>query len=131
MKIIALDFDGTIVKHEYPKIGEPVPHALRVINRLMGLSYVKLILYTLRSCTALTDAVDYCLKGGITFWGINQNPDQRSWSQSPKAYANLYIDDAALGCPLIYPNDNSRPFVNWTHVELLLESMNILSDRNK
>ena len=52
--------------------------------------------------------------------GINEDPDQKEWTQSPKVYANLYIDDAALGCPLIFnPELSDRPFVNWPEVLLL------------
>ncbi len=28
--IIAVDFDGTIVKHKYPEIGEPIPFAIEI-----------------------------------------------------------------------------------------------------
>ena len=31
--IIAVDFDGTIVTHEYPKIGKDIPFAIDVLNR--------------------------------------------------------------------------------------------------
>ena len=32
--IIAVDFDGTIVEHAYPKIGKPIPFAIDVLKRL-------------------------------------------------------------------------------------------------
>ena len=50
-----------------------------------------------------------------------------SWTTSPKAYCELYIDDAGLGIPLIYPFGKSqknqhRPYVDWVKVrELLVE----------
>ena len=31
---IAVDFDGTIVTHEYPKIGKPIPFAIDALKRL-------------------------------------------------------------------------------------------------
>ena len=60
----------------------------------------------------------------IELYGINENPNQ-SWSDSPKAYANYYLDDAAIGCPLIYPEEG-RPYVDWIKIREILEDMNII-----
>ena len=46
-------------------------------------------------------------------YGYNENRSQKSWTQSNKVYGNMYIDDAAFGCPLIHPEDGSRPYVDW------------------
>lgn len=110
--IVAVDFDGTIVEHAYPEIGLSVPGAIETLKRLQN-EGTKIILWTMRSNETLAEAVDYVTRRGINLWGINKNPQQVSWSSSPKAYAPLYIDDAAFGCPLIYPADGRRPFVNW------------------
>ena len=32
--VIAIDFDGTIVTHEYPKIGKPIPFAIQTLKKL-------------------------------------------------------------------------------------------------
>ena len=64
----------------------------------------------------LSDAVDFLEKNGIKLYGINKNPDQKSWTKSPKAYADIYIDDAAFGCPLIRPKGFKRPCVDWEKV---------------
>jgi hypothetical protein len=61
----------------------------------------------------------------IELYGVNRNPTQDTWTASPKAYAKLYIDDAALGCPLKYPRD-ARPFVNWRRVRTMLREREIL-----
>jgi len=140
--IIAVDFDGTIVKHEYPEIGESVPYAFEVLKELVNRGH-KLILFTMRSNkpyiekikmidlvtnkemfkiverNTLQEAIDFCSKNGIHFYGINSNPTQKLWTKSPKAYAHIYIDDAALGCPLIY-DKHSRPYVDWLAVKDLL-----------
>ena len=108
--IYAIDFDGTITTHEFPKIGHPVPHALEVMNRLQDDGH-QIILWTMRSGGTLDAAVEYLKGAGIKLWGINENPDQ-DWSTSPKAYAHRYIDDAALGVPLI-PVFQGRPYVDW------------------
>ena len=124
--IIAVDFDGTIVTHMYPEIGKDVPNALRVLKHLQDQG-TKLILWTMRSGEELAQAVAYCESKGITLWGINQNPDQSSWSDSPKAYAPIYIDDAALGCPLLPDKSGSdRPMVNWREIEAILIRRGVL-----
>lgn len=54
---------------------------------------------------------------GIPLYGVNENPTQHLWTKSPKPYCNVYIDDAALGCPLTYDSALSkRPFVDWQKV---------------
>lgn len=121
--IIAIDFDGTLVKHNYPDIGEEVPGAVSVCQRLISAGH-QLILWTMRDGQQLIDAVAWCRDHNIQLWAANCNPDQ-DWSRSPKAYAQLYIDDAALGCPLIYPLD-SRPYVDWEAVETLMKERGVL-----
>ena len=110
--IIAIDFDGTIVKHEYPEIGELVPLAKEVINTLIYNGH-KCFLYTMRSDKTLIEAKNFCISNGIKLCGWNESPEQ--FSLSPKQYANIYIDDAALGCPLRSDKDG-RVFVDWLRV---------------
>lgn len=116
--IIAVDFDGTIVDHQYPEIGSLVPGAVEWLKAMQEVG-AKLILWTIRcdsesSGPVLSDAVAFCRKHGIEFDGINVNPTQHTWSLSPKAYANIYIDDAAFGCPLrANTRSGGRPFVDW------------------
>lgn len=124
--IIAIDFDGTIVGHCYPEIGPPVPGAFETLRELQDAGH-KLILWTMRSDGGpdgpmLTDAVNFCKENGIVFWGINRNPEQDSWTSSHKAYANAYIDDAAVGCPLRdHPSSKvTRPCVDWSRIRELL-----------
>jgi hydroxymethylpyrimidine pyrophosphatase-like HAD family hydrolase len=112
--IVAIDFDGTIVEHRYPDIGEPVPYALETMRAMQSEGY-KLILFTMRSGQFLQEAVDYLGAEGIELWGVNTNPAQKHWTDSPKVYAHVYIDDAAFGCPLIEKEDD-RPVVDWLEV---------------
>jgi hypothetical protein len=77
--------------------------------------------------TFLSDAVNWFERNNIPLYGIQQNPTQMEWTNSPKAYGQLYIDDAALGCPLIYPEDiQQRPFVDWEKVSGMLKSLQLL-----
>lgn len=114
---IAIDFDGTIAEHEYPDIGAPVPGAFAYLKQFQEAG-AKLILWTMRGNSkdgkTLDQAVDFCRENGVEFFGVNYNPTQNAWTDSRKAYAQLYIDDAAFGCPTREsPRFGGRPFVDW------------------
>jgi len=125
---IAIDFDGTCVRHEYPKVGSDIG-AVPVLKRLVEEGH-KLILYTMRSGSELTDAVKWFLVNEIPLYGVQFNPEQAKWTCSNKCYAHLYIDDAALGAPLRLDKDpdieHSRPYIDWHSVELILEVSGVL-----
>ena len=114
---ICIDFDGTVVDHRFPEIGPPVPFALEWMRKFQEAG-TKLILFTMRSDSgksgdSLTSAVCYLEENGIKLFGVNRNPTQVHWTSSPRAYGQLYIDDAAFGCPLIHPDGFHRPCVDW------------------
>ena len=122
---IAIDFDGTCVTHDYPRIGKEIG-ATEVLKRLVEAGH-KLILNTMRSDKELQDAVNWFKKNGIELYGVNENPTQKRWTNSPKVYAHMYIDDAALGCPLINaPELSNRPFVDWDSIDLQLIQKGII-----
>lgn len=121
--IIALDFDGTVVTHEYPQIGKDVG-AVPVLEDLVKKGH-QIILYTMRSGEELRQAVTWFEERNIPLLGVNENPTQKEWTSSPKVYAQLYIDDAALGVPLNY-SGKGRPFVDWFAVRRLLVVRGIL-----
>lgn len=125
MEYICIDFDGTIVEHDYPRIGKPNPGAIEVIKKINEAKH-KVILFTMRDGKALEEAVKYCLDNGISLYNANHNPSQYRWTKSPKVYANIYIDDAALGCPLKMDSSNKRPMVDWVTVEEWLKENQII-----
>lgn len=111
---VAVDFDGTCVTHEYPEVGRDIG-AIPVLHRIAATG-AKLILWTMRSGDKLADAVRWFEEAGLHLYGVNRNPSQ-DWSDSPKAYAHLYIDDAALGAPLVPGEGDERPHIDWVAVE--------------
>lgn len=121
---IGIDFDGTMVTHKYPNIGEPIENALEVLEKLQEAGH-RLILYTMRSGERLVQAVEYLEEEGIELYAVNENPSQKHWTQSPKIYCHIYIDDAALGVPLDFEED-VRPVVDWFEVEKLLKEREII-----
>jgi hypothetical protein len=122
---MCVDFDGTIVDHCFPDIGAPVPGAIEWLKRFQKAGAL-IILFTLRSDggkfgNVLTAAVDYLEKNGIKVFGVNENPDQPDWTSSPKPFGHLYIDDAAVGCPIIHPEGFSRPCADWESIGRMVQ----------
>lgn len=109
--IIGIDFDGTCVKHAYPNIGDDIG-AVPVLKEFIRQGH-KLILISMRSGELLDNAVQWLKERGIELYGVNHNPDQGSWTKSPKIYAQLYIDDAGLGCPTNFDQRTGRTYVDW------------------
>ena len=98
-KIIAIDFDGTLVEHKYPKIGNEIPFAVDTVKMLHREGY-RLILWTVREGALLDEAVDWCTKRGLSFYAINRNYPEESIqdeSYSRKLKADLFIDDRNIG----------------------------------
>lgn len=120
-KVIALDFDGTVVTHEYPAVGRDIG-AEPVLKDLVAKGH-KLVLNTMRSGASLRAAQQWFLEREIPLYGVNANPSQHTWTTSPKVFAHIYIDDAALGCPLMVAPEIERPYVDWTAVSEMLEKM--------
>ena len=89
--------------------------AVPVLKELTDAGY-RLILTTMRSGKTEKEAVKWFKDNDIPLWGVNKNPEQKSWTSSPKVYADLYIDDCALGVPLTTSASSTRPYVDWTRV---------------
>lgn len=92
---IAVDFDGTLVEHKYPAIGEKKLFAFETLRELQKRGD-KLILWTYRCGKELDDAVAFCRKNGIEFYAINKNYPEEEFIEgetSRKIDADIYIDD--------------------------------------
>ncbi len=123
--VIAVDFDGTCVTHDYPRVGKDIG-AVPVLKALTEKGHL-LILNTMRSGIYLKEAEQWFADNGIPLFGSNNNPDQKTWTASPKVYAHLYIDDAALGTPLtVDPELSRRPYFDWEAGRAYLAGRGIL-----
>lgn len=165
----AIDFDGTCTTHEFPAVGKDIG-AVPVLKRLVDSGH-KLILWTMRADQQpkkvaedfgtsykgqfLTEAVNWFIINDIPLYGIQKNPTQWTWTKSPKCYAEVYIDDAALGCPLkqddlLFKKDKfmelygyspflspiqsdgycrysvAKPYVDWVRVQNILEDRKLI-----
>lgn len=108
--VIAVDFDGTIVEHEYPEIGKPKLFAFETLKALQDRGD-QLILWTYRAGKELDEAVEFCKKNGIEFYAINKNYPEEIMDEtiSRKILADVYIDDRNIG-----------GFVAWSEVWQML-----------
>ena len=95
---IAVDFDGTIVEHKYPEIGEELLFAIETLKELQRQQH-QIILWTFRSNRELDEAVEYCSGRGLEFYAVNKNYPEENFDDniSRKINADLYIDDRNLG----------------------------------
>lgn len=108
--IIAIDFDGTVVEHKWPRIGQPMPDAFRVIKKLKEAGH-EIILWTCRNAGQSDDdegglkaAIKFCQDNGIEFDSHNENLDRhlvpgtlQFKEHQKKIYADVYIDDRNIG----------------------------------
>lgn len=98
--IIAVDFDGTIVNHEYPRIGKERPFAIETLKKLQQEGNHQLILWTVREGKELEEAVEFCRARGLEFYAVNCSyPEERVEHGCARKLANvdLFIDDRNLG----------------------------------
>lgn len=98
-KIVAVDFDGTLVSDQYPEIGDKNKEMFQICQALKDAG-IKLILWTCRDNNSeekqLDKAVEYCKANGLEFDAVNQNiPETIELfnNDTRKVYADLYIDD--------------------------------------
>lgn len=124
-KYIAVDFDGTIVENVFPDVGIPVPGAIKWMKKWISEGH-RVILWTCRNDIGegenyLSEAVKYCQDNGVEFFQVNTNP--QTWTQSPKIYANVYIDDKAIGTPLRLDMSGEKMMVDWEVVGPMVEEI--------
>jgi len=116
--IIAVDFDGTIVEHEYPAIGKEKLFAFQTLRELQKMEH-QLILWTYRYGKELDEAVEYCRQNGIEFYAINSNYPEEEFDpelMSRKINADVYIDDRNVG-----------GFLGWSKIWQELSGDNLLT----
>lgn len=97
---IAVDFDGTIVEHRYPKIGEEIPFATDTLKMLIA-EHHKLILWTVREGELLDEAINWCRERGVEFYAVNRDYPEETITNnnhfSRKLKVDMWIDDRNIG----------------------------------
>lgn len=105
---IGLDVDNTILTHCYPGIGGRDLGAVPWLVQAQQKYPVRYLLNTMRSGSSATIVLPWLRERGVPIAGVNKHPDQHQWTASPKCYCHLYVDDRAVGVPLL--NDGG---INW------------------
>ena len=97
---IAVDFDGTIVKHKYPEIGEEIPFAVETLKELQKEQH-RIILWSVREGALLDEAVQWCHERGLDFYAVNRDYPEETTENNPhfsrKLKVDIFIDDRNLG----------------------------------
>ena len=98
---IAVDFDGTIVEHKYPEIGDEIIFATDTLRQLIKDGH-KVILWSVREGKLLQDAVDWCHERGVDFYAVNKDYPEENGAESNKSFsrkikADIFIDDRNIG----------------------------------
>ena len=107
---IAVDFDGTIVTHEYPKIGEELPFATETLKMLIK-EHHKLILWTVREGALLDEAVNWCRERGVEFYAINKDYPEESSSVYPTTNFRINRSESITSVTLIFLNLPVHTFI--------------------
>lgn len=131
---IAVDFDGTIVKHRYPEIGKEIPFATETLKKLSKEGH-KLILWSVREGELLEEAVEWCRKHGLEFYAVNKDFPEESPTHyhhhSRKLKVDMFIDDRNVGglpdWGTIYRMINERK----TYEQVLLDDMGAAPEKPK
>lgn len=95
--VIAVDFDNTIAKTEYPKIIAPIPETIEFLRKAKA-NGAEIILNTCREEKELQEALDWCKENNVPIDRANENSPTRIklWGNDcRKIGADLYIDDKA------------------------------------
>jgi len=140
---IAVDFDGTIVEHSYPEIGDEMLFAFDTLKALQKKGH-KLILWTFREGKYLQEAVEYCKANDVIFYAVNRSYPEEELEEgiSRKIHADLFIDDRNVGgflgwgeiYQMLHPNDgdydhqykNERAHRNYKPRKTLLSKLSWL-----
>jgi hypothetical protein len=137
---IFLDFDGTVVTHEWPFMGIAVPFANDVITKLLT-SRHKIIINTFRydlsfqHVATLHNAIDYLISTfgyHDAFQYANMTYKIKPTGFIDEVNKTVFIDDITVNMPLVSvkstPNDRTKftDAVDWQYVESQLIAYNIL-----
>ncbi len=137
---IAVDFDGTIVEHEFPYIGKEKIFAFQTLKDIQKRGW-QIILWTCRSGKELNEAVEYCHNNGLDFYAVNKNYPEEVFdpSNSPKIEADIYIDDRNIGgfpgwgeiWHLLYPESDGSQLNKISKKNTIFSRFNSLLDSSK
>ena len=121
--IIAVDFDGTIVEHKYPEIGQEVPFAIDTLKMLIKDQH-RLILWSVREGAR-----------GVEFYAVNKDyPEEEKEKNnhfSRKLKADFFIDDRNVGGLPEWGQIYQMISQNKTYRQLIREQLSVNQEPSK
>ncbi len=131
---IAVDFDGTIVRHRYPAIGEEILFATQTLRKLIEERH-QLILWSVREGKLLDEAVEWCRERGVEFYAVNRDFPEEDITLnqhfSRKLKVDLFIDDRNIGGLPDWGTIYQMIHENKTWEQVLMSQMNQEVERPK
>ncbi|MCR4993856.1 MAG: hypothetical protein K6A32_00495 [Bacteroidales bacterium] len=126
--LIAVDFDGTIVRHRYPEIGEEIPFAVETLKMLVEDRH-RLILWTVREGQLLDDAIEWCRQRGLEFYAVNRDFPEEDVTLNEhftrKLKVDMWIDDRNVGGLPDWGTIYRMIHDHKTYEQIIAEEMNI------
>ena len=127
---IYLDFDGTIVEHQYPAIGQINTGCLAIVDKL-GKAGHEIVINTMRveyDDKLLTDAIEFInhsmtnLKNNTQVYSFTHtnhkyDPTKWDWSLHLKT-ERIFVDDVCEGIPLKDAISSNKPMVDWDKLDV-------------
>lgn len=126
-KIIYLDFDGTVVEHQWPMIGEVNPNAIQVIKKLIEAGHT-VILNTMRSefnDGSLEHSIEYLKTNGIDIESTTKKLHPRIYNLDEDI---IFLDDIGFKMPLCPTLCGNFKMVDWNKVEADLIKKGIIKE---
>ena len=117
---IGIDFDYTLTCKGSWTTGKFIenPDCFKILDNWAKEFNCKYVLDTMRAGERADEAAEWCRQHGLELIGINKNPYQDKTEEATnKTWCAYSIDDHNLGCPLVYPDDGGRPYVDWHEVD--------------
>lgn len=125
---IYLDFDGTVVDHQHPQIGEYNEGCIEVVEKLKYAGH-KIVLNTYRANfqdASMAEAEEYlrainlyhCIEATLP-----QKYDPSIWNwELHHVMQEIFLDDMCLDIPLRTNETSGRSMVNWHQIDKELEA---------
>lgn len=94
-KVIAVDFDGTLVESQFPDIGAIKQEVVNQVREEKTKGNI-IIIWTCRTGKVLEEAVQFLKNNDIPFDYVNENPLNPYGDTTRKVFADEYWDDKAI-----------------------------------
>jgi hypothetical protein len=113
--VLAVDFDGTIVEHKFPKIGNVIGRCIEILKEFQEKYDVQLVLWTSRCGYELAQAIEFCTAQDLVFSAVNTNVFFTPAYGIPKIIYSAVIDDRSLEYRLRTNRGNLTPEI-WEEI---------------